>query len=152
MLDKIDCKLLVLLQEDCIFFLQVLVDVVNLIIMFCWKCLKWFEDEGIFCGCVVLLDVEKVGLGLMVFVLIKIQYYSSDWYCQFVSEVMQMVEVFGFWWMVGEYDYLLWVQVVDMKCYDDFYKCLVNSVSGLLDVILSFVMEQIKYIIVLFVE
>lgn len=39
-----------------------------------------------------------------------------------------------------------------MKWYDDFYKCLVNSVSGLLDVIFSFVMEQIKYIIFLFIE
>lgn len=63
-----------------------------------------------------------------------------------------MLEVLGFWCMVGEYDYLMCVQVVDMKCYDEFYKCLVNSVLGLLDVIFSFVMEQIKYIIFLFIE
>jgi len=70
---------------------------------------------------------------------------SSDWYCRLVSEVTQMAEVLGFWRMAGEYDYLLRVQVADMKNYDDFYKRLVNSVPGLSDVTSSFAMEQIKY-------
>ena len=47
--------------------------------------------------------------------------------------------------MAGEYDYLMRVQVADMKRYDDFYKRLVNSVPGLSDVTSSFAMEQIKY-------
>jgi Lrp/AsnC family transcriptional regulator len=52
----------------------------------------------------------------------------------------------------GEYDYLLRVQVADMKRYDDFYKRLVNSVPGLSDVTSSFAMEQIKYTTALPVE
>ena len=71
---------------------------------------------------------------------------------QFVSEVTQMAEVLGFWRMAGEYDYLLRVQVADMKRYDDFYKRLVNSVPGLSDVTSSFAMEQIKYTTALPVE
>ncbi|ECJ5218687.1 HMP-PP phosphatase [Salmonella enterica subsp. enterica] len=55
------------------------------------------------------------------------------------------LEVLGFWRMAGEYDYLMRVQVADMKRYDDFYKRLVNSVPGLSDVTSSFAMEQIKY-------
>ncbi len=81
---------------------------------------------------------KKLGLGLTAFVLIKTQHHSSDWYCRFVSEVSQMAEVLGFWRMAGEYDYLLRVQVADMKRYDDFYKRLVNSVPGLSDVTSSF--------------
>ena len=69
-----------------------------------------------------------------------------------VSEVTQMAEVLGFWRMAGEYDYLLRVQVADMKRYDDFYKRLVNSVPGLSDVTSSFAMEQIKYTTALPVE
>ncbi len=42
-----------------------------------------------------------------------------------------MPEVLGFWRMAGEYDYLMRVQVADMKRYDEFYKRLVNSVPGL---------------------
>ena len=89
--------------------------------------------------------IKAISHGLTAFVLIKTQHHSSDWYCRFVSEVTQMAEVLGFWRMAGEYDYLLRVQVADMKNYDDFYKRLVNSVPGLSDVTSSFAMEQIKY-------
>ena len=111
MLDKIDRKLLALLQQDCTLSLQALAEAVN----------------------------------LTTFVLIKTQHHSSEWYCRFVTVVTEMPEVLGFWRMAGEYDYLMRVQVADMKRYDEFYKRLVNSVPGLSDVTSSFAMEQIKY-------
>ncbi|HCN98088.1 MAG TPA: Lrp/AsnC family transcriptional regulator [Leclercia sp.] len=152
MLDKIDRKLLSLLQSDCTLSLQALADAVNLTTTPCWKRLKRLEDEGILLGRVALLDPEKLGLGLTAFVLIKTQHHSSDWYCGFVSVVSEMPEVLGFWRMAGEYDYLMRVQVADMKRYDDFYKRLVNSVPGLSNVTSSFAMEQIKYTTALPIE
>lgn len=101
--------------------------------------------SGFIIGKVALLDPEKIGLGLTAFVLIKTQHHSSEWYCRFVTVVTEMPEVLGFWRMAGEYDYLMRVQVADMKRYDEFYKRLVNSVPGLSDVTSSFAMEQIKY-------
>jgi len=103
MLDKIDRKLLSLLQSDCTLSLQALADAVNLTTTPCWKRLK-------------------------------------------------RLEVLGFWRMAGEYDYLMRVQVADMKRYDDFYKRLVNSVPGLSNVTSSFAMEQIKYTTALPIE
>ncbi|WP_197090565.1 Lrp/AsnC family transcriptional regulator [Leclercia sp. 119287] len=152
MLDKIDRKLLSLLQSDCTLSLQALADAVNLTTTPCWKRLKRLEDEGILLGRVALLNPEKLGLGLTAFVLIKTQHHSSDWYCGFVSVVSEMPEVLGFWRMAGEYDYLMRVQVADMKRYDDFYKRLVNSVPGLSNVTSSFAMEQIKYTTALPIE
>lgn len=145
MLDKIDRKLLALLQQDCTLSLQALAEAVNLTTTPCWKRLKRLEDDGILIGKVALLDPEKIGLGLTAFVLIKTQHHSSEWYCRFVTVVTEMPEVLGFWRMAGEYDYLMRVQVADMKRYDEFYKRLVNSVPGLSDVTSSFAMEQIKY-------
>ena len=152
MIDKIDRKLLALLQQDCTLSLQALADAVNLTTTPCWKRLKRLEDEGILRAKVALLDPEKLGLGLTAFVLIKTQQHSSDWYSRFTAEVARMPEVLGFWRMAGEYDYLLRVQVADMKRYDDFYKRLVNSVPGLSDVTSSFAMEQIKYTTALPIE
>ncbi|MRT12881.1 winged helix-turn-helix transcriptional regulator [Enterobacteriaceae bacterium RIT711] len=145
MLDKIDRKLLSLLQNDCTLSLQALADAVNLTTTPCWKRLKRLEDDGVIRAKVALLDPEKLGLGLTAFVLIKTQHHSSEWYCKFVSVVAEMPEVLGFWRMAGEYDYLMRVQVEDMKRYDDFYKRLVNGIPGLTDVTSSFAMEQIKY-------
>ncbi|NUU64651.1 Lrp/AsnC family transcriptional regulator [Enterobacteriaceae bacterium BIT-l23] len=144
-MDKTDRRLLALLQQDCSLSLQELADAVNLTTTPCWKRLKRLEEAGIIQGRVALLDPEKLGLGLTAFVLIKTQQHSSQWYSQFVASVDAMPEVLGFWRMAGEYDYLMRVQVADMKRYDDFYKRLVNSVPGLSDVTSSFAMEQIKY-------
>lgn len=144
-LDKKDRMLLHLLQQDCMLSLQALADAVNLTTTPCWKRLKRLEDEGYIRGRVALLDGEKLGLGLTAFVLIKTQQHSSSWFQQFVTLVQAMPEVMGFYRMAGEYDYLLKVQVADMKSYDGFYKRLVNGIPGLIDVTSSFAMEEIKY-------
>ncbi|BAN99628.1 asnC family transcriptional regulator [Plautia stali symbiont] len=145
MLDKTDRTLLALLQKDCTLSLQALADAVNLTTTPCWKRLKKLGDHGIIRARVALLDGEKLGLSLTAFMLIKTEQHSSDWFQQFVAVVQQMPEVMSFYRMAGEYDYLLRIQVADMKSYDAFYKRLVNGVLGLIDVTSSFAMEEIKY-------
>lgn len=145
MLDKIDRTLLQLLQQDCTLSIQTLADAVNLTITPCWKRLKKLEDNGIIRGRVALLDAEKLGMPLTAFMLIKTRQHSCEWYRQFVDVVRDMPEVMAFYRTAGEYDYLLRVQVGDMKSYDAFYKQLVNRVPGLMDVTSNFAMEEIKY-------
>lgn len=145
MIDKIDRKLLALLQKDCTLSLQALAEAVNLTTTPCWKRLKKLEDDGIIRARVALLDGEKLGLSLTAFMLIKTQQHSSEWFRQFVAVVEPMPEVMAFYRMAGEYDYLLRIQVADMKSYDAFYKRLVNGVPGLIDVTSSFAMEEIKH-------
>lgn len=91
MLDKIDRKLLALLQQDCTLSLQALAEAVNLTTTPCWKRLKRLEDDGILIGKVALLDPEKIGLGLTAFVLIKTQHHSSEWYCRFSAVLIFVV-------------------------------------------------------------
>lgn len=55
-------------------------------------------------------------------VMIKTQHHSSEWYTQFVEYVQQMPDVVEFYRMAGEFDYMLQVEVVDMKCFDHFTK------------------------------
>jgi len=145
MLDKTDRHLLDLLQRDCTLSLQALADAVNLTTTPCWKRLKKLEDDGIIRARVALLDAEKLGLSLTAFMFVKTQQHSREWYQRFVTAVQEMPEVLAFYRTAGEYDYLLRIQVADMKRYDEFYKRLVNSVPGLIDVTSSFAMEEIKY-------
>ena len=145
MADKIDLKLLALLQQDCTLSLQALADAVHLTSTPCWKRLKRLEEEGYIRARVALLDAEKLALPLTAFMLIRTQQHNSSWYQHFVANVQAMPEVMGCYRMAGEYDYLLRIRVADMKSYDAFYKRLVNAVPGLLDVTSSFAMEEIKY-------
>lgn len=145
MLDKIDRKLLALLQHNSALSLQELADTVNLTTTPCWKRLKRLEESEVIRARVALLDAEKIGVGLTAFVLLKTQNHTRDWYQAFVQQVSECPEVMEFYRMAGEYDYLLRVQVSGMKQFDTFYKKLVNNVQGLSEVTSSFAMEQIKY-------
>lgn len=145
MIDKTDRKLLSLLQEDSTLSLQELAGAVNLTSTPCWKRLKKLEDNGIIRRRVTLLDGEKLGLGLTAFMFVKTRQHSKAWYQVFSDLINGLPEVMGCYRMAGEYDYLLRIQVADMKSYDALYKKLAESLDGLTEVTSSFAMEEIKY-------
>lgn len=144
-MDKIDKQLLQLLQQDCSLSLQQIADSLHLTTTPCWNRIKRLESEGVIQQRVALLDADKVGLSLIVFVQIKTQQHSETWFEDFVLQVKGFSQVMEFYRMAGEYDYMLKVLVKDMSSYDRFYKTLVNNVSGLTDVNSSFAMQQLKY-------
>jgi Lrp/AsnC family transcriptional regulator len=143
--DKIDKHILKLLQQDCSLPLQQLADKLHLTTTPCWNRIKRLEKQGMIKQRVALLDADKVGLELIAFVQIKTQQHSEAWFEHFVLQVKSFSQVMEFYRMAGEYDYMLKVLVKDMRSYDQFYKTLVNNVSGLTDVNSSFAMEQLKY-------
>ncbi|MGR5437457.1 Lrp/AsnC family transcriptional regulator [Vibrio owensii] len=144
-LDKIDRQLLSFLQNDGTLSLNDLAEKVNLTTTPCWKRLKKLEDEGYIEKRVALLSAEKLDLSFIAFVQLKTSDHSEGWYNHFVTTVSDFPEVMEFYRMAGEYDYMMKVVVKDMKCFDEFYKRLVNSVRGLSNVTSTFAMEPIKY-------
>jgi Lrp/AsnC family transcriptional regulator len=134
-----------MLQNDSTTSLNELADAVNLTTTPCWKRIKRLENDGFIGKRVALLNPEKLGLHFTAFVLLKISDHSHEWYEHFVETVSPFPEVMEFYRMAGDYDYMMKVQVQDMKRYDEFYKKLVNSVSGISDVTSNFAMEPLKY-------
>lgn len=144
-LDKTDRTILSILQNDSTISLNELAEIVNLTTTPCWKRVKRLEDEGIIYKRVALLNPEKLGLLFTAFVLLKTTDHSHEWYSCFVDTVSVFPEVIEFYRMAGEYDYMMKVQVEDMKRFDHFYKKLVNSVKGISNVTSTFAMEPLKY-------
>ncbi|WP_375750549.1 Lrp/AsnC family transcriptional regulator [Vibrio sp. HN007] len=144
-LDKTDKQLLSMLQEDGTISLNELAEAVNLTTTPCWKRLKRLEESGIIRKRVALLNPELLGLSFTSFVMIKTRDHSHEWYSRFVDTVTPFPEVMEFYRMAGDYDYMMKVQVTDMKHFDEFYKKLVNSVDGISDVTSTFAMEPLKY-------
>lgn len=144
-LDSTDKRILALLQQDATLSLQALAEAVNLTTTPCWKRLRKLEALGVIEKRVALLNPEMLELSFTAFVLIKTSDHSHQWYSRFVETVVDFPEVMEFYRMAGEYDYMMKVQVKDMKCYDRFYKKLVNSVAGISDVTSTFAMEPLKY-------
>ncbi|WP_430649134.1 Lrp/AsnC family transcriptional regulator [Bradyrhizobium viridifuturi] len=90
-----------------------------------------------------LVDQNKIGLGLSVFVSVESDDHSGTWLKKFAAVVSAMPEVLEFYRMAGDVDYVLRVVVADMHSYDQFYKRLIGSIA-LKNVTSRFAMEKIK--------
>ena len=101
------------------------------------------EVSGIIRKRVALLDAERLGFGLTVFMQIKAAAHDADWLERFARATKTMPEVQAVYRMTGELDYLIRARVADMKGYDRLYQRLVAKVP-MGDVSASFVMEEIK--------
>ena len=144
MLDKVDKKILELLQIDATLALAALAEHVNLTQTPCWRRVQRLEAEGYITRRVALCDPQKLNVGVTVFVSIKTRQHNVKWLEQFAAAVSAIPEVVEFYRMSGDIDYLLRVVVPDIAGYDLVYKKLIRS-TELFDVSSSFAMEQIKY-------
>ncbi len=143
-LDKIDLKLLQILQDDASLPLAELAQRVNLSPTPCWRRVQKMRDAGIIRKQVMLLDAPSLNAGVTVFVAVKTSQHNADWLERFAREVSKIPEVVEFYRMSGDVDYLLRVVVPDIAGYDQVYKELIRT-AELSDVSSSFAMEQIKY-------
>jgi Lrp/AsnC family transcriptional regulator len=143
-LDKIDLKILDLMQRDAKKSAAEIGDAVNLSQNACWRRINLLEEEGYIRSTVALLNAEKLGSGLTVFVSIKAVEHSEEWLKSFATAVSKIKEVVEFYRMTGDIDYLLKLKVRDIAAYDLVYKRLIKQVR-LTDVSSAFAMEEIKH-------
>lgn len=144
MLDKMDRKILQILQKDCTMPVAEIGKQVGLSTTPCWRRIQKLEERGIIQRRVALLDPRKVNAGVTVFVAISTSQHSEDWLNRFHEAIQEFPEVVEFYRMSGQVDYLLRVVVPDIEHYDKFYKRLISRIE-LTDVSSSFAMEQIKF-------
>jgi Lrp/AsnC family transcriptional regulator len=144
MMDEIDRKLLQLLQDDATLSIAQLAERVGLSATPCWKRIQKLEAKGVITRRVALVDSEKVGVGLSVFVGIEAGAHTPEWLGRFSAGVAAMPEVMALYRMAGDIDYLLQVAVADMAEFDAFYKRLIEVVP-MKNVSSRFAMERMKY-------
>jgi Lrp/AsnC family transcriptional regulator len=142
-MDAIDTKILALLQEDTSISIAELAQKVGLSQTPCWKRIQRLESQGVIEKRVALLNPEKIGLGLTVFVSIETSDHSGAWLHRFAEFVSAMPEVMEFYRMAGDVDYMLRVVVADMAAYDLFYKRLIDEIP-LRNVTSRFAMQRVK--------
>ena len=142
-MDAIDRKILALLQVDASLSVAEIGNRVGLSSTPCWKRIQRLEADGVPQKRVALVDQDKLGLGVTVFVSIQTGDHSQDWLDHFAQMVGAMPEVMEFYRMAGDVDYMLRVVVPDIQGYDAFYKRLIAAVP-LKNVTSRFAMEKIK--------
>lgn len=142
-MDEIDRNILRILQEDAALSNAELAERVGLSTTPCWRRVQRLEESGVIQRRVALVDPEKINLAVTVFVAIRTNQHSKQWFQGFADAVSEMPEVVEFYRLSGDIDYLLRVVVPDIDAFDRLYKRLIERVD-LFDVSSSFAMEQIK--------
>ena len=143
-MDRMDKKILALLQEDATLSVAFIAERVGLSTTPCWRRIQNLEKSGVIRRRVALLDAGRLNLGVTVFARIKTQQHSLDWLERFAAAVAGIDEVVEFYRLSGDIDYLLRIVVPDIESYDAVYKRLIKA-ADLADVSSSFAMEQIKF-------
>ncbi len=147
-LDRIDRRILDLLQQDAKLSNQQLAARVGLSPSPCLRRVKRLEAIGLIRHYVAILDAAKLGLGLTAYATVRMDKHSDSPKRSAMKSFRDVVqgwrEVVACYAMTGEMDYLLRVQTVDLDHYSRFVMDKLLRHPSVLDVRSSFMLERIK--------
>ena len=143
-IDRIDRKILNLFQNDARLSYQQIAEKVSLSARPCLRRIKRLEAAGIIKNYVALLDPQKLGLGLLAYVSVKLEKRGASTLQGFRATVQAWPEVVACYAMTGEMDYLLRVHTSDLEHFTRFVMDRLMTLAGVMDVKSSFALERIK--------
>lgn len=143
-LDDKDLQLLRLLQKNAKLTVKELAKEVNLSASPVFERVKRLEQEGFVKRYAAVLDAEKLNRGFTVFCQIKLKIHDRSVGYDFVKEILEIEEVAECYNISGDFDFLLKVQVRDMKHYQDFVFNKLGSVDSIGSTHSTFVMAEVK--------
>lgn len=106
--------------------------------------MRRLENEGVIKSYSAIIDMDKLGRGFVVFCNVSLKQINTSIHVEFARMVNEMPEVVECYNVSGTYDYMLKVQVPDMKAYRRFVTDKLGSIDMLDSVHSVFVMESIK--------
>ena len=143
-LDKIDKRILMLLQKDGGLSNAELAEQVGLSPSPCLRRVKSMEEAGIILGKVTLLERKKLGLTLTVIIQIGMDRHTPERFEAFQQRVKSYPEVQECYLITGQdADYQLKVVVQDMDAYQEFLLNKITRIPGVTGVHSSFVLRRV---------
>ncbi len=143
-LDEVDRKILSILQTDGRITNVKLAASVGLSAPSVLERVRKLEERGLIGSYVALLNREKLGFGLMAFVLVSLASHRLTNIDQFRQEVLHQSEVLECHHVAGEGDFLLKVVARDIGAYRDFLVSSLTSMEGVQRVNTMIVFETLK--------
>ena len=144
-LDRIDRKILNLLQDNNLLTNLELADKIGLSPPPCLRRVKRLRELGVITHDVSIVDPFKIGHQLVVFVNITLEKQREDLLSNFERKMLQHVEVMQCYFVSGDTDYFLILHVEDMHHYNDFARKVFANEPNIKVFRSSFCMNRIKY-------
>jgi len=143
-LDSIDWSILSALQDDARLANVDLAEKVHLSPSPCLARVKTLEREGFISRYVTLLNAQAVGLGVSVFVQVRLEKQVEASLNTFEKAIAARQEVMECYLMTGTSDYLLRVVVSDLQEFQKFVTDL-SKIPGVGNIQSSVALKQVKY-------
>jgi len=143
-IDKTDRRILEQLQRDGRLTNLELAEKIGLSPSPCLRRLRRLEEQGVIEGYSVRLNRKKLGLGLTVFVTLKLERYTGADPQAYRDAFSAMPEVVACHLLSGTHDFLLHVVTEDLEGYRRFTLERLLKVPGIRDLESSFVIETMK--------
>lgn len=143
-LDRIDLHILAALQEDGRISNVELAERVGLSASPCLRRVNRLEAEGVIAGYRAVLDRDAIGLGLTVFVAIKVARHSERAAAGLQEALAGLPEVVACHMVSGEADFLAEVVVADLKQYERLLTGRLLTLPMISDIRSNVVLRRIK--------
>jgi Lrp/AsnC family leucine-responsive transcriptional regulator len=142
--DRVDRRLLEILQREGRLSNAALAERVHLSPSPCLRRVKALEEDGVIEGYRAVVGREAVGLGLTVFVEIKVEGHSDRLAEEIEAAVNAMPEVVACHIVSGAADFLLEVVVPDLRAYERLLLGSLLKLPAVLDVRSNFAIRTVK--------
>ncbi len=144
-LDATDQRILTLLQGDARMSNVELAKAVNLSPSPCLARVRALEERGYISGYVTLLDAQRLGLQVSVFIQVRLERQIETALERFENAMIERPEVMECYLMTGNADYLLRVVVPDLPALQEFIVNYLSRVPGVGNIQSSIALKQVKY-------
>jgi Lrp/AsnC family transcriptional regulator, leucine-responsive regulatory protein len=145
MIDPLDGRLLLQLQQDSRQSNQQLADGVGMSSSACWRRVAALETSGIITRYAALVDREKAGFAMSAIVHVSLDRHDEQFVSQFVLRVQRRAEVLECFATTGDADFHLRVVVSDMAAYNRFLDDFLFKIPGVRHVRTNVILKEIKY-------
>jgi len=144
-LDSMDIRILKELQRDGAQSNVALAQRVGLSPSPCLARVRALEKSGVIDRYVAIASPQKLGLGLNVFISVRLKSQNKDTLAQFERQIALHEEVMECYLMTGDSDYLLRVAIADIAALERFILDQLTPIPGIEQIRSSFALKQVRY-------
>ena len=141
-MDKIDLAILRELQKDARIRITDLASKVNLSATPCARRVAALEASGVIQQYTALLDQQKVGLPVSIFVAVELKEQTAASIDAFKRQVSEFEEIMEGYLMTGSRDFLMRVVTADLQAYEKFLHDKLTVVPGIQSIRSRFAISQ----------
>jgi len=144
-LDKLDRKIIRLLQKDASLSAAAIGEQIGLSQSPCWRRIQRIKDAGLVKDQGMVFDRRKLGFDTMVFAHVKLTAHGRSKVAEFSDTIRQFPEVMECHLLLGQVDFLLRIVTPDLEAYERFFFEKLSQLPDVQEVTSNIVLTEAKH-------